>query len=113
MSVRHKNEYTGKFETLDNPLSDCACKGCSSARRRQGGGRRGRGAVGNAVKGAITAAGIAATVHGAAGEPQQQSPTTETKYGESSLRAEGERRGAQASDATRDKGRRDGGTGQR
>lgn len=70
------------------------------------------GAVSNAIKGVITAAGMAGAVHGAAAEPHQRSTTTQNKYGESSLRAEGRRRGAQASDATRDKGYRNRGSGQ-
>ena len=34
MSVRHRNDY-GKIEILDRPLSDCACNGCSRARRSE------------------------------------------------------------------------------
>ena len=34
MSVRHRNDY-GKIEILDRPLSDCACNGCSRARRNE------------------------------------------------------------------------------
>lgn len=75
--------------------------------------RERRKKVGDTLKGATTAAGIASAVHGGIAEPQQQSSTTTTTYGQSSLRSEGERRGAQASDATRDKGRRDRGSGQR
>jgi hypothetical protein len=80
--------------------------------RLQGGGRSsgGSGRGGRVAKGVASAA---IAFGGAMAHPQQDSDTTEQHYGQSSLQSEGERRGAQASDATRDKGYRGKGTSQR
>ncbi len=81
-------------------------------RQKRGGRRRGEGA-GKIVRGVVSAGFAAGALGGAVSHPQQQSGTTQQHYGQARLNEERDRRGSQASNATRDKGFRDRGSSQR
>ncbi|MFC8829007.1 hypothetical protein ACFT9I_27080 [Streptomyces sp. NPDC057137] len=70
-----------------------------------------RGGAGRIARG-VAAAGIAGTVASAPINPEQSSTTTQRNYGQSQLNSEGTRQGSTNRGATRDKGRRTGGSGQ-
>lgn len=108
--MRHKNPY-GHWENIDNPVPDCGCDVCQkladrNQQRAERRSKKSRVRKPGAIARGVAAAGIAATVHGAANAPEQASGQTDHNWSNASAREEGANRKRKSSEETRSKGDR-------